>query len=61
MWDLVPQSAKATVYANQRGEFEFMWNHIAGGILRCLEIPFLRVREDALSHSDLPSEKPDSP
>ncbi|KAG5592708.1 hypothetical protein H5410_043222 [Solanum commersonii] len=32
VWDLVPQSAKATMYPHQRGGFEFMWNNIGGDI-----------------------------
>ncbi|XP_059277688.1 SNF2 domain-containing protein CLASSY 4-like [Lycium ferocissimum] len=32
VWDLVPLSAKATMYPHQRGGFEFMWKNIAGDI-----------------------------
>ncbi|CAN4127739.1 unnamed protein product [Withania somnifera] len=32
VWDLVPPSAKATLYPHQRGGFEFMWKNLAGDI-----------------------------
>ncbi|KAM3322223.1 SNF2 domain-containing protein CLASSY 4-like [Capsicum chacoense] len=32
VWDLVPPSAKETMYPHQRGGFEFMWKNIAGDI-----------------------------
>ncbi|MCD9638238.1 hypothetical protein HAX54_022087 [Datura stramonium] len=32
VWDLVPLSAKQTMYPHQRGGFEFMWKNIAGDI-----------------------------
>ena len=53
LWDLVPQSSKATMYPHQRGGFVFMWNNIAG------ESPYRRVREGALSHNHLAREKHD--
>ncbi|KAL3348371.1 hypothetical protein AABB24_021834 [Solanum stoloniferum] len=32
VWDLVPRSAKSTMYPHQRGGFEFMWKNVAGDI-----------------------------
>ncbi|MCD9638262.1 hypothetical protein HAX54_022133, partial [Datura stramonium] len=32
VWDLVPPSAKETMYPHQRGGFEFMWKNIDGDI-----------------------------
>uniref|UniRef100_M1A8T4 ATP-dependent helicase n=2 Tax=Solanum tuberosum TaxID=4113 RepID=M1A8T4_SOLTU len=32
VWDLVPSSAKSTMYPHQRGGFEFMWKNVAGDI-----------------------------
>ncbi|WMV10637.1 hypothetical protein MTR67_004022 [Solanum verrucosum] len=32
VWDLVPPSAKSTMYPHQRGGFEFMWKNVAGDI-----------------------------
>ncbi|KAK4364511.1 hypothetical protein RND71_015869 [Anisodus tanguticus] len=32
VWDLVPLSAKSTMYPHQRSGFEFMWKNIAGDI-----------------------------
>ncbi|XP_049401376.1 SNF2 domain-containing protein CLASSY 3-like [Solanum stenotomum] len=32
VWDLVPPSAKSTMYPHQHGGFEFMWKNVAGDI-----------------------------
>ncbi|MCD7470725.1 hypothetical protein HAX54_010821 [Datura stramonium] len=40
VWDLVPLSAKATMYPHQREGFEFIWRNIAGDItLENLRVP----------------------
>ena len=64
MWDLVLQSVKATIYSHQREWFEFIWIKIARDInLEMLREPLSQssLREDALSHPNLASEKPNSP
>ncbi|KAK4338171.1 hypothetical protein RND71_042658 [Anisodus tanguticus] len=49
VWDLVPLSAKSTMYPHQRSGFEFMWKNIAGDInLEKLREPFENVKEDSL-------------